>query len=105
MDIDRFTDKAQEGIRGAHALAVRGGQQTIENEHLLAALLDQDGIVPAVLKKANLDARALHQNALCDLARLPKVSGSSDEPRVGPRLTRRPAGRGPRCSSRTVCPW
>src|SRR4051794_24761540 len=89
MDINRFTDKAQDAIRAAHALAVRNGQQTIETEHLLLALLEQEGgVVPNVLKKAGVDARSLQQDVAREVGRLPKVSGGGEEPRVGPRLNR-----------------
>lgn len=89
MDINRFTEKAQDAIRAAHSLAVRNGQQQIESEHLLLALLEQDGgIVPAVFTKAGIDARTLQQNASREVSRLPKISGASDEPRVSSRLNR-----------------
>jgi len=42
MDINRFTEKAQEALQNAQRLAARGGQQYVEVEHLLAALLDQE---------------------------------------------------------------
>src|SRR5262245_40004419 len=88
MDIERFTEKAQDAIRAAHALAVRNGQQQIGNEHLLLALLEQDGgVVPAIMKKADLDPAALQKNAQREVQRLPKVSGA-DEPRVSARLNR-----------------
>ena len=41
MDINRFTEKAQESLHDAQKLAARGGQQQVEAEHLLLALLDQ----------------------------------------------------------------
>ena len=40
MDINRFTEKAQEAVRAAQTIATRNGNQQIEVEHLLAALLD-----------------------------------------------------------------
>ena len=55
MDINRFTEKAQEAVLGARNLALRLGQQQFDSEHLFAALLDQDGgIVPAILQKAKM---------------------------------------------------
>ena len=41
MDINRFTEKAQEALRGAQSIATRLGQQQLDVEHLLAALLEQ----------------------------------------------------------------
>ena len=43
MDPNRLTEKAQDALRAAQALAVRNGNQQIDIEHLLAALLDQEG--------------------------------------------------------------
>ena len=42
MDLNRFTEKAQEAVLAARSLATRAGQQQIEPEHLLLALLEQD---------------------------------------------------------------
>ena len=41
MDINRFTEKAQEAVRGAQTLAIRYSNQQIEVEHLLLTLLEQ----------------------------------------------------------------
>ena len=43
MDINRFTEKAREALQGAQKLAVRMSHQQIDDEHLLLALLDQEG--------------------------------------------------------------
>jgi ATP-dependent Clp protease ATP-binding subunit ClpB len=88
MDIEKFTDKAREAIVAARTLAARNGQQTIEPEHLLAALLDQDkGVVPAVLRKAEVSPNTLSDAVRRELNKLPKVSGTSD-PHPGSRLNR-----------------
>jgi ATP-dependent Clp protease ATP-binding subunit ClpB len=89
MNAERLTEKAREAISAAQGIATRGGQQSIEPEHLLAALLEQDGgIVPAILRKAELDPHTLRDAARRELAKLPKVSGSGGEPGLGPRLNR-----------------
>ena len=41
MDINRFTEKAQEAILSAQKRAVRGGQQQVEVEHVLSTLLSR----------------------------------------------------------------
>ena len=88
MDMQRFTEKAQEAILAARSLATRGGQQAIEPEHLLAALLDQEGgAFTAVLGKAGVPAQGLRDKLRQELARLPKVSGTG-EPHPGSRLNR-----------------
>ena len=59
MDINRFTEKLQEAIRAAQSKAVRYGHQQIDVEHLLAALLEQEGgLAPSILAKAGRQRRA-----------------------------------------------
>jgi len=75
MDINRFTEKLQDGVRQAQTLAVRHSHQQIDVEHLLVALLEQpDGLAPAILIKAGLRLETLHQRLTQELERLPKVS-------------------------------
>ena len=60
MDLNRYTEKAQEAILSAQRLAERTGHPEVFPEHVLLALLMQaDGIVPAVLGKMNVDAPGL----------------------------------------------
>jgi len=78
MDINRFTEKLQEGIRAAQSKSVRYGNQQIDVEHLLAALLEQaDGLAPSILNKAGINVEALAQRIEAELDRMPKVSGAS----------------------------
>src|SRR5215469_11875649 len=60
MDFNRFTEKLQEAIRSAQSKAVRYGNQQIDVEHLLAALLEQQGgVAPSILAKAGIQVDAL----------------------------------------------
>ena len=60
MDLNRLTEKTQDAIRASQSLASRNGNQHIEVEHLLRALLDQPaGLAPSILKKADLSPTAL----------------------------------------------
>jgi ATP-dependent Clp protease ATP-binding subunit ClpB len=92
MDINRFTEKAQESLAGAQRLASRLGQQQVDVEHLLLALLDQEqGLAPAILSKANVSVDALKVRVQRELERLPRVSGPSGGPEqvhVSSRLNR-----------------
>ncbi len=64
MDINRFTEKAQEALQNAQRLAARSGQQYVEVEHLLAALLDQEpGLASSILRKANINLDGLKRRA------------------------------------------
>ena len=81
MDLNRFTEKAQDALRAAQSSAVRYGQQQIEVEHLLAALLEQEGgLAPSILLKSQVNLEGLHRRLLQELERLPKVSGPSGGP-------------------------
>jgi ATP-dependent Clp protease ATP-binding subunit ClpB len=89
MDINRFTEKAQESIQAAQRLAARNGQQQIESEHLLLPLLEQEGgVAPAILGKAGVDPKPLRERLEREIQRLPRVSGAGDQPGPGPRLNR-----------------
>jgi ATP-dependent Clp protease ATP-binding subunit ClpB len=90
MDINRFTEKLQEGLRAAQSLASRMGQQQLEVEHLLLALLEQaGGLAQSILLKADVKLETVHRRLMEDLAKLPKVSGSAqamDQIYITPRL-------------------
>lgn len=71
-----FTTKSQEALQNAQRLALEHGQSSLEGTHLLIALLDQeDGVVPALLKKLGIDREAMLGDAEDLLERLPHVSG------------------------------
>ncbi|MDK2981787.1 MAG: ATP-dependent Clp protease ATP-binding subunit ClpB [Chloroflexota bacterium] len=80
MDINKFTQKAQEAIYQSQQLARDYGHQTIEPAHLLQALLQQpEGVVPAVITKVAGNTQALLQDVKKELESRPKVSGWSGE--------------------------
>ncbi|MDZ7266670.1 MAG: ATP-dependent chaperone ClpB [candidate division KSB1 bacterium] len=77
MTLDKFTLKAQEAITAAQQLAAEGGQQQIEVEHLLQALLrDSEGVAVAILKKLGANLGLLQSRLEEELRRLPRVSGA-----------------------------
>jgi ATP-dependent Clp protease ATP-binding subunit ClpB len=92
MDINRFTEKAQEALSAAQRRAQRGGQQQVDVEHLLMALLEQEpGLAPSILRKANINVEGLRRRAEQELERLPRLSSSgedADRIYVAPRLNR-----------------
>jgi len=74
--IDRFTEKAQEAIQGAAELAREHGQQAVEPEHLLLALISQEGGVGRPqLERAGVSIQALQPALVSAIERMPKVSG------------------------------
>jgi ATP-dependent Clp protease ATP-binding subunit ClpB len=74
---DQFTEKAWEAIARTPDVAKAAQQQQIESEHLLSALLDQDGLVGNVLGKLNISVSQWRDRTAAFIAKQPKVSGDS----------------------------
>ena len=86
MNINKYTEKAQEAVRGAQQLAEKMSHAQIEPEHLLVALAEQpEGIVPEVLKKMGADPAQISRSARELLAKISQAYGGS-EPSLSPRL-------------------
>jgi len=78
MDFNRFTEKLQEAFHAAQSLASQRGQQQLDVEHLLVALLEQQsGLAPSILFKAQANLETIHARLMQELEKLPRVSGSA----------------------------
>jgi ATP-dependent Clp protease ATP-binding subunit ClpB len=78
MKLDRLTVKAQEAIAAARDAAIARHHAEIGPEHLLLALLDQEGgVVPRILGKLGADPRVVRADLDRTLERLPKVHGAA----------------------------
>ena len=92
MDINRLTDKAQQLLQAAQAIALRRNHQQIEPEHVLFAMLAQEeGMAAGALRKAGAEPAAMRQRLERELDKLPKVTtvqGNEDHVRLSPRLVR-----------------
>jgi ATP-dependent Clp protease ATP-binding subunit ClpB len=93
MDINRFTEKAQEALSASQRLATRFNNQQVDVEHLLLALLDQEqGLAPAILGKAGVSVEGLKIKLQREIERLPRVTGAGggapDQVYVSGRLNR-----------------
>ncbi|MBZ0100774.1 MAG: ATP-dependent chaperone ClpB [Thermoanaerobaculia bacterium] len=76
MDLSKLTQKSQEALAAAQADAVRRGHPEVDAEHLLVALLAQEGgVVPRLLSRAGVELPGLVASLEGDLARRPSVSG------------------------------
>ena len=76
MRLDRFTEKAQEALQAAVELTRENGQQAVEPEHLLLALVDQEeGVGRTLLERAGVSIQALRPTLDSAIARFPRVSG------------------------------
>ena len=77
MKLDRLTIKAQEALGAAQSLADGRGHPEITPEHLLLALLEQEGgVAGPVLQKAGANPEALRSEMAAALERLPRQSAS-----------------------------
>ncbi len=77
MNITKFTQKSVEAINDCEKLAYEYGNQQIEEEHLLVALLRQeDGLIKKLIAKMEIDEEHFYQNALRHLEARTKVSGA-----------------------------
>ncbi|MEM7114797.1 MAG: ATP-dependent chaperone ClpB [Chloroflexota bacterium] len=78
MRFDKFTQKAQEAVLEAQDVAQQLNHPNVEPEHLLQALIVQEGgVVPSVIKKIGTDLMMLAQSVQQALAKLPRATGSS----------------------------
>jgi ATP-dependent Clp protease ATP-binding subunit ClpB len=84
---DRLTQKAQEGLQQAQAVAEQSGNQVVHPLHLLIALLqEQDGIVGVVLSKIGVQPAAILAEAQRLLGGIPKVTGQPPGTYIAPPL-------------------
>ncbi|MCU0240865.1 MAG: ATP-dependent chaperone ClpB [Vicinamibacteria bacterium] len=85
MRLDQFTIKAQEALTAAQTAAEKSDHPEITTEHLLQALLTQEGgVVPAVLGKLGVSKDALAREIEQSLAGLPRTQGATTH--VSPKL-------------------
>ena len=86
MNLNRFTEKAQEAVLSAQKLAEDHRHTQLEVEHLLAALLEQtDGVVPQILRKLGVDPSQTKKQVSSELEKLPKAQGPA-QPYMSQRL-------------------
>ena len=89
MNIERFTHKAQEALQRTAQAARAEGHPESTPEHLTQALLLQDeGVVPALLERVGVAPGLVLHDVEKELAKLPKVQGEGVEPRFSPTLVK-----------------
>ena len=80
MNAEKYTQKSLEAVKAAQELTIQNQNQQIEQAHLLAALLRQDGgLVPQLLKKMGVTVESLDAAVSKELEKLPRVTGSGRE--------------------------
>lgn len=76
MDMEKLTVKSREALMSAHNIAIEHGHQEIVPAHLLMALLtQQDGLVPALMKKLDVPLKAITEATESLLSSIPSVNG------------------------------
>ena len=81
MNIEQMTQKTREALQAAQRIAVEYSNNAVEQEHLLAALAQQqDGLIPQMLQTLGVDANAFSNAALQKVEALPRVTGSGRDP-------------------------
>ena len=81
MNAQKFTKKALEAVNAAQNIAIENQNMQIMPEHLLYALVDQDGgLVPMLLGRAGIDTDNLLAQTDGEINKMPAVSGSGREP-------------------------
>ena len=90
MNAEKMTERVREALNDAFSRALRERNSNVETEHVLAALLAQDGgVVPALLGKAGIDAAIFSGRVDVAVAALPRLGGSSEfSPQLSGRATR-----------------
>ena len=86
MNLNKYTEKAQETILAAQKLAEQSRHPQIEPEHVLVSLVEQrEGVVPEILRKMSVDPAEMARTARDLLAAIPQAYGGA-EPGLSPRL-------------------
>ena len=81
MNMQKCTQKSLEALQSAQSLAIEHANQQLDQEHLLAALCaQQEGLIPQLLKKMDLDPEAVARAAQESIRRLPGVTGTGRDP-------------------------
>ncbi len=86
MNINKYTEKAQEAVLGAQRLAEQSSHAQIEPEHLLVSLVEQhEGVVPELLRKIAVDPATIAREARALIGKMPQAYGGS-QPALSPRM-------------------
>ncbi len=88
VSFDKLTVKAQEALADSQRLAAERHHQFMEPEHLLLALLRQEGgTVPSLLAKIGADLPSLLAEVEAELEKIPRVTGAVGQVQLSPRLS------------------
>ena len=87
MNAEKYTQKALEAVKTAQSMAQENGNQYLTTEHLLYALLDQDGgLIGSLFGKMGVDCDGLLSELDTLIRNLPRISGGSGEVYASPEV-------------------
>ncbi len=87
MRLEKFTFKSQDAIQEAQRLAETRGHQNMEVEHLLKALVEQEGgLVPMILERLGINNKLVSSDLDEVLDKIPSVSGTGFQVYLSPNL-------------------
>ena len=87
MNAEKYTQKALEAVKTAQNMAQENGNQYVTTEHLLYALLDQDGgLIGSLFGKMGVDCDGLLSEVDTLIRKLPRISGGSGEVYASPEV-------------------
>ncbi len=80
ININHFTQKAQEAVVAAQRLAEEKNHSQVESIHLLAELLRQkEGVVPQILNRIGVSLPLLEQGVTAEIEQLPRAVGATTQ--------------------------
>ena len=88
MNIEKYTQNAQQAIMDCQNIAISEGHQMLDGEHLhLALMMQKEGLIPKLIKFMNLDPTSIIADLQEEMEKLPKVSGAADNMYSSRRLS------------------
>lgn len=87
MNMEKYTEKAQQAVAAAQEAALRLGNQQVDGEHLHYALLKQEeGLIPKLISFMGEDLRLVLRDVEAELEKVPKVYGDTSNLYASRRL-------------------
>ncbi|MDR6124573.1 ATP-dependent Clp protease ATP-binding subunit ClpB [Bacillus sp. SLBN-46] len=80
MDLNRMTERLQQGLMDAQSLAVKNNHQEVDEPHLFLALMDQeDSLIVSILERTGLSVEKVQRKWMESISKKPQVTGSGVE--------------------------
>ena len=88
MNIEKYTQNAQQAIMDCQNIAISEGHQMLDGEHLhLALMMQKDGLIPKLVKFMHIDPTSIVADLQEEMEKLPRVSGAADNMYSSRRLS------------------